>query len=359
MKGYVNQMKKFSFKRKVQEPAVKTPTLDSFPDFTKKEIFTQGELINNLLARYIKAGKINFDYLKIKADKIKRIYIVGSGIDYSCAIFAAYNFEVLLDVISTPVSNGEFLCSNPILDKNTLIILLGEDERIVKKLTDTGARFVKIVDYSDDKSAITLNYKTLGSFQSAAYSMKLTVLSLLALYFGEKNQIITSLYVKIATQMISGLEQKIKHILAYEFIINEICDNMDFDNILFTGTNVDYAISIYAARILSCIANKEIAAVPMCELNPYQRNCKSVCAFASNIDFYNLFDINLNYQLKIISNSVNTTDDNTIFYDESIPLLNPILSAVVIQMISYRKLKNHPLQEQPAEYSENQKEPQF
>lgn len=339
-------MKKFSFKRKVQEPVIQQPTLDSFPDFTKKEIFTQGELINDLTSRYIKADKINFDYLKIKSDKIKRIYVVGSGIDYSCAVFAAYNFEVLLDVISSPVSNGEFLCSNPILDKNTLIILLGEDERIVKKLTDTGARLVKIVDYSDDKSTITLNYKTLGSFQTAAYTMKLTALSLLSLYLGEKNQIITSLYVKIATQMISGLEQKIKHVLAYEFIINEICDNMDFDNMLLTGTNVDYAISIYAARILSCITNKEITAVPMCELNSYQRGFKSICAFASNIDFYNLLDINLDYQLKIISNSVNTADDNTIFYDESIPLLNPILSAVVIQLIAYRKLKNPPLKEE-------------
>lgn len=325
---------------------MEAPTLDNFPDFTKKEIFTQGELINELLARYIKAGKINFDYLKIKADKIKRIYIVGSGIDYSCAVFAAYNFEVLLDVISAPVSNGEFLCSNPILDKNTLIILLGEDERIVKKLNDTGARFVKIADYSDDKSTITLNYKTLGSFQSAAYTMKLTVLSLLALYLGEKNQIITPLYVKIATQMIGGLEQKVKHILAYEFIINEICDNMDFDNMILTGINVDYAISIYAARILSCIANKEISAAPIWELNPYQRSFKSVCAFASNIDFYNLLDIHLNYQLKIISNSVNTADENTVFYDESIPLLNPILSAVVIQMIAYRKLKNPPVEEE-------------
>lgn len=335
-------MKKFSFKKKVQEQVIIPPTLDSFPDFTKKEIFTQGELISEVLERYIKAGKINFDYLKIKVDKIKRIYIVGSGVDYSCAVFAAYNFEVLLDVISSPVASGEFLCSNPILDKNTLVILIGEDERIAKKLADTGTRLIKIVDYSDDKSAISLNYKTLGSFQSAAYTMKLTALSLLALYLGEKAQIITSLYVKIATQMFSTLGQKIKYILSKEFIINEICDTLDFDNMLFTGMNVDYAVSIYAARTLSCITNKEITAAPLCELNPYQRSFKAVCAFASNTDFYNLLYNNLNYQLKIISSSVNASDDNAVFYDESIPLLNPILSAVVIQLLAYKKLKCNP-----------------
>lgn len=332
-------MKKFSLRKKIQEPVAEPPTLDSFPDFTKKEIFTQGELISSLLKRYIKAGRINFDYLKIKADKIKRIYIIGSGVDYSCAVFGAYNFEVLVDVISVPVSNGEFLCSNPILDKNTLIIMIGEDGRIIKKLADTNVRLIKIVDYSDEKTAVSLNYKTLGYFQSSSYTMKLTALSLLALYFGEKCQIITPLYVKIATQMISGLEQKIKHILAQEFIINEICKSLDFDNMLFTGTNIDYAVSIYASRILSCITNTEIVSSPLCELNAYQRNFKSIAAIASNLDFYNLLDNNLNYQLKIVSSSVKAIDDKTVFYDESIPLLNPILSAVIIQMIAYRKLK--------------------
>lgn len=332
-------MKKFLFKRKAEEPVITPPSLDSFPDFTKKEIFTQGELINQLLDRYIRADKINFDYLKIKADKIRRIYVVGSGIDYSCAVFGAYNFEVLLDVISVPVSNSEFLCSNPILDKNTLIILIGEDENIEKRISPSGARLIKIVDYSDDKLTVTLNYKTLGSFQSAGYTLKLTALSLMALYLGEKKQVITALYVKIATQMIGELEHKIKHILSREFIINEISDSLDFDNLILTGTNIDFAISLYGARVLSCTLNKDITAVPLGEISAYQRNCKSVLALASNLDFYNLLDSKLNYQLKIISSSVDVIDDKTILYDESIPLLNPILSAVAIQIIAYRKLR--------------------
>ena len=99
-------MKKFLAKKKKESAVTIPPSLDSFPDFTKKEIFTQGQLIDDLLDRYIKADKISFDYLKVKIDKIKRIYIIGAGTDYSCAVFGSYNFEVLLDIISVPLALG-------------------------------------------------------------------------------------------------------------------------------------------------------------------------------------------------------------------------------------------------------------
>lgn len=328
-------MRNNPFKRKKEEPIIKPPTLDSFPDFTKKEIFTQGELINEFLNRYIKADKINFDYLKIKIDKIKRIYVVGSGVNYSCAVFGAYNFEVLLDIISVAVSTGEFAHSNPILDKGTLIIMVDDDIRIEKRAEESGAKLIKIVDFSNDKSAITLNYKTLGMFQSAGYTLRLTALSLLALYFGEKNQVITTLYVKIATEMLCALSDKIKHILSQEFILNELCGLIDFNSLILTGTNVDYASALYAGRILSDTLKMDIPAVPLNELSPFQKNSRSLFAFASNIDFYNLLDNSLDYSLKIVPSGVKEIDNKTVVYDEAIPFLNPILSAVAVQLINY------------------------
>lgn len=327
-------MRKFLSRKKYEPTFAPSPSLDSFPDFTKKEIFTQGQLIDELLNRYIKADKINFDFLKIKIDKIKRIYIVGEGTDYSCAVFGAYNFEVLLDIISVSLSVGEFIYSNPILDKNTLVVLIGENSIAEQRVTGSGARLVRIMDFSDNKKDVVLGYKTLGSFPTAAYSLKLTALCLLALYFGEKNQVITSLYVKIATYTLRGLKDKIKSILSKEFIINELAHSLDGDRLVFTGTNVDYALSVYAGELLS---NKSCAAlsVPLGQLNQNHRDHFSLIALASNIDFYNLLDSNTQFGLKIVSSGVNVTDDKILFYEETIPLLNPILSGVVIQLIAY------------------------
>lgn len=330
-------MRKFLLKKKCESPTISPPSLDSFPDFTKKEIFTQGQLIDALLDRYIKADKINFDFLKIKIEKVKRIYIVGEGTDYSCAVFGAYNFEVLLDIIAVPISMGEFVYSNPILDKNTLVILIGANSSAERRVTGSGARLVRIMDFSDNKNDIVLNYKTLGKFHAASYSLKLTALCLLALYFGEKNQVVTSLYVKIATQMLRGLRDKIKGILSQEFIIKEIAHSLADDRIVFAGTNVDYAVSLYAAELLSddkCVA----LAVPLGQLTQNHREHFSMIALASNIDFYNLIDSNAEFRLKIVSSSIDVMDDNILFYDETIPLLNPILSSVVIQLIAYGRV---------------------
>lgn len=329
-------MKKLLAKKKKESEMVSPPSLDSFPDFTKKEIFTQGQLIDDLLGRYIQADKINFDFLKVKIDKIKRIYIVGAGTDYSCAVFGAYNFEVLLDIIAVPIALGEFVYSNPILDKNTLVVLIGESISVQKRIEGSGARLIRITDFSASKSDIVLNYKTLGRIPTASYSLKLTALAMLALYFGEKNQVITPLYVKIATQMLRGLKNKIKGILSQEYIINEIAGTLDSDRLLFTGTNVDYAVAVYAGELLQsgkCISSS----IPLSQLNSEYRDNFSIIALASNIDFYNLIDSADDFRLKIVSSGVSALDENTLTYDESIPLLNPILSSVAVQMIAYVK----------------------
>ncbi|MDE5974769.1 MAG: SIS domain-containing protein [Eubacterium sp.] len=329
-------MKKLLAKKKKEPAVILPPSLDSFPDFTKKEIFTQGQLIDDLLGRYIKADKINFDFLKVKIDKIKRIYIIGGGTDYSCAVFGAYNFEVLLDIISVPLALGEFMYSNPILDKNTLVVLIGESSSIQRRIEGSGARLIRIMDFSDSKSDIVLNYKTLGRIPTASYSLKLTALAMLALYFGEKNQVITSLYVKIATQMLRGLKNKIKAILSREYIVNEIAGELDSDKLLFTGTNVDYAVAIYAGELLQS-AECFSSSISLGQLNSKYRDNFSIIALASNIDFYNLISNIDDFKLKIVSSSVDAADDKMLSYDESIPLLNPILSGVIIQMIAYTK----------------------
>lgn len=332
-------MKKIFHIKKAESPVAPAPKLESFPDFTKKEIFTQGALIEQMLGKYITADKICLDFLKIKTDKIKRVYLVGSGTDYSCALCGAYNFEVLLDVVSVAVPTGEFLCSNPILDKNTLVVLLGDNGDALERARNSGAKTVQIVDFSREKEVITVDYKTLGRFPTAEYSLKLTALVLLALYLGEKKKVVTSLYIKIATQMILDLKNKIKAVLEQEYIINEIAQNLDLSSMVITGTNVDYAVALYGSRIFSDGMEMEIPAVSFGELTPYQKQSKSLLALASNVDFYDIFNTCTACQLKIAPDAVRKIDEKTFIYEETIPLLNPILNAVVLQMIMYQK--NH------------------
>ncbi|MGN1202655.1 MAG: hypothetical protein ACI4RF_05115, partial [Eubacterium sp.] len=164
-------------------------------------------------------------------------------------------------------------------------------------------------------------------------------LVLLALYLGEKKKVVTSLYIKIATQMLLDLKNKIKAVLEQEYIINETAKNLDLSNMLITGTNVDYAVAIYGSGIFSDGMEMEIPAASFSQLTPYQKQSRSLLALASNVDFYDIFDNSFSYQLKIAPDAVRKIDEKTFIYEETIPLLNPILNAVVLQMIVYQK--NH------------------
>ena len=328
-------------KRKKTEPikAVE-PSLDSFPNFTKKEIFTQADLIYDLVDRLVKNDKISLDYLKIKADRIKRIYIIGAGIDYPAAIIGAYNFEALVDVISIGMPMGEFLSSNPIIDKSTLVVMLGENEMAEKRVVDCQGILVKIVDFGDEKNTISLNHKTMGEFYTAGFSLRLIALFLLALYLGEKNKVITELYVKIAVTLMRGLKKNISGVLSKEFVINEIANALDFEHLSLVGTNVDYGVALYASYIFGAVSDKPVTAYYLSQLPKQSQKNNSLIALASCAELYDLIDTDLACALKIVTNTIDDNSKNIFAFDESIPLLNPILCAVALQLIAYSKYMN-------------------
>ncbi|MDE6155185.1 MAG: SIS domain-containing protein, partial [Eubacterium sp.] len=259
---------KFFIKRKkTAKPIAPANEKGSFPNYMRKEIFTQPQLIDGLLERYIRADKIDFDFLKIKIDKIKRIYIVGSSEDYGCVLAGAYNFEVLVDIPAIPVLMSEFIYSNPILDKSTLVIVIGNKTNehcnaVINRANTGGARIIAVFDFDTENGyAISLDFNEKGAVSTAGYSLKYITISLLALYFGEKNQVVTELYIKIATKMLRSLGDKIKYVLESEYLIKHILQKTDENRLLLTGTNVDFASAIYGAHLLSFAYSKDIYAI--------------------------------------------------------------------------------------------------
>lgn len=325
------------FKHRSEEIIIEPPSLGSYPNFTRKEIFTQGEVIKGIVNTYVKGDKILLDYLKLKADKIKRVYLVGSGIGYSVALFGAYNFEVLLDVTSVAELASEFLYSNPILDKSTLVVLIGEDLKIQRRLEQTPAKCVRILEGGDRKLDISLNYTELGELPTISYTSALIGVSLLSLYLGEKAQVIDKACVHTVLDSLKVLDEKIKSVTDKEYLISQISKHLSYDDMLLVGTNVDLSVAIYGSKILSQAKGVYIDYSSLDEAVEYPQNT-SIVALASSIDFYSLLDNDLNYQLKITSSGVKVIDEKTIFYNESLPIFNPILSAILLQIIAYKTM---------------------
>ena len=346
-----SKAKVFIKKKKHLKPVMPTADKGSFPDFMRKEIFIQPELIEDLSKRYINAGRINFDYLKIKIDKIKRIYIVGSGADYGCVLAGAYNFEVLADIPSCAALISEFNFSNPILDKNTLVIIVSSSKdneqcrETLKRAGESGARVIGIFNFEPESSmAVNLNFIEKGAVSTAGYTLRYTALSLLALYFGEKNQVVTELYVNIAAKMLEALPDKIKYVLESEYLIRHMAEKLDADHLLLVGTNVDFAAAIYSSYLLSFACNRDIHALPVSELSFSKANRENIIGFASNRNFYDILIETVNACIKIVPKNIDASDERTMDYDDTIPLFNPILSSVTAQLMAYNIAKKNDIE---------------
>ncbi len=331
------------FIKKKKKPVHALPSADkgSFPDFMRKEIFTQPELVRRFLEKYIVAEKIDFDFLKIKIEKIKRVYITGNSTDYGCVLAGAYNFEVLVDIPCIPILLSEFNFSNPVLDKNTLVLIVGSGNNdqcrlALKRIKENSAKAIGIFNFMPENSpAVSLGIDENAKISTAGYTLRFIALSMLALYFGEKNQIITELYVKIATKMLESLSEKIKHILEQEYIIRQTAEKISSENLTLAGANVDFATAVYGAYALSFAFNKDISAVPIGEISFIKGGKNNIIGFASNENFYNILVKSVEKCIKIIPQNINDEDITAITYDDTIPLFNPVLSAVVVQLTAY------------------------
>lgn len=338
----IQRKKRFFIKKEKEvKPVAPTNEKGSFPNYMRKEIFTQPQLIEGLLKKYVRADKIAFDFLKIKIEKTKRIYIVASSGDYGCALAGAYNFEVLIDIPAIPVLMSEFIYSNPILDKSTLVIVVGSkaDEQcscVIDRANNSGAKLIAVFDFDNHNGyTISLDFNEKGAVSTAGYCLKYIALSLLALYFGEKNQVVTELYIKIATKMLWSLGDKIKYVLESEYLIKHMAQKINTERLLLTGTNVDFASAIYGAYLLSFAYNKDIYAVPTSELKNLKRKSGSMIGYASNESFYDILEKSTNDCMRIIPKNIKTNAVDFIDYDDTIPLLNPVLGAVVTQLMAY------------------------
>lgn len=337
----------FIKKKKALIPVAPANEKGNFPDYMRKEIFSQPQLINRFLEKCVHANKIDFDYLKIKIDKIKRIYIVGTGADYGCVLAGAYNFEVLVDIPAIPILMCEFIFSNPILDKSTLVIVIGNGDNeqvhaVINRVNSSGARLIAVFDFDTQNSfTVSLDFYEKGAASTAGYTLRYIALALLALYFGEKNQVVTELYIKIATKMLWSLGDKVRSVLESEYMIKHTLQKIDGNELVFTGTNVDFASAIYGAYLLSFAYDRDIRTVPVGELGNVIRSRGSIIAFASNENFYDMLVKTVDDCFKIIPENINSSAVNTINYDDTIPLLNPVLATIVIQLMAYNIAKEN------------------
>jgi len=169
-----------------------------FRHFMLKEIFEQESTVKNILKTRIKKSKIAFEELKINEKllkKIKSISIVACGTAYHASLTGKYALEKLAKLPVWVDTSSEFRYRNPLVGKNTLVILVsqsGETADTLAALREakaSGARTLAVCNVlgssiarESDGVIYTHAGPEIAVASTKAYTAQLAVLYLLAIH---------------------------------------------------------------------------------------------------------------------------------------------------------------------------------
>ena len=237
---------------------VESAQKNNYEHFMMKEIMEQPEVLKATISPRIKDFDIKLDdieFTKEYIENINKISIVACGSAYHVGCVAKYFME---DILRKPVDidvASEFRYRNPIVGKNTLVIVISQSGETADSLAALreaklrGARVLSIVNVvgssianESDDVIYTWAGPEIAVATTKAYSTQLSILYLLALYMGKKLDKISSEIYKESIENINRLPSLIEEVLKSENKIKEIAEKYcNKEKIFFIGRGFDYA----------------------------------------------------------------------------------------------------------------------
>lgn len=196
--------------------------------FMLKEIFEQGNILDNILKERCKKSKIFFEELKISEaefKKFKRIAIVACGTAYHAGLTGKYMLEEYAKIPCWVDVSSEFRYRDPLVDSQTLMIVIsqsGETADTLAALREAkrhGAKVLAICNVlgssiarESDGVIYTHAGPEIAVASTKAYTAQLAIFYLLTLYLAKLR--------KTAAQ--SGLEELLKELKRVPSLIEEL-----------------------------------------------------------------------------------------------------------------------------------------
>lgn len=232
-----------------------------YEHFMLKEIYEQPKAVLDTLNPRIKDGKIEIEELGMTDDeirKIKKIYIVACGSAYHTGVSAKYVFEGLARIPVEVDLASEFRYRNPILDDETLLIVVSQSGETADSLAalreakDRGVRtlgIVNVVGSSIAREADNVMYTWAGPeiavATTKAYSTQLIAEYLLAIKFAQVRGTVSQEEVDEMIVELKKLPQQIELLLDHKEKLQRFANRyVAAKDVFFIGRGIDYAISL-------------------------------------------------------------------------------------------------------------------
>lgn len=267
---YNNKCKQISKTYDVLNSKYTNSNKDIYSSFMEKEINEIPKVLNNIVNEYIEYNY--FKNIKYNIFDAKRIVIIGCGTAYHSGLIGATYLEKSLNIPVEVKLASEFLCSNPIINKDTAYIFVSQSG----ETADTLSALNLVKDKCLTTIAITnVVYSTLAKNVDAilpvfagpeiavastkAYNAQLLIFYILGIYL-QKNNLPRNILNKLKT-IVKKID--IKNMYYYNKLKNII---PTFDSIFILGKHTDYYTAMEASLKLREITYHNISALPSGEL---------------------------------------------------------------------------------------------
>ena len=334
-----------------------------------KEIYEQPSAFAKTISPRIRDGKVVLDDVALDAAYLKnlsRIYVVACGSAYYVGCLGKYILEKLCRVPVEPMLASEFRYCDPLCDENTLVLIIsqsGETADTLAALREAkrrGARtlaIVNVVGSSISKEADDVIYTWAGPeiavATTKAYSTQLALVYLLGLYIAEQLGTISPAEYDSFLAGVEALPEQIQAVLTEETVeqIRGLAKRFhQVEDVYFIGRHVDNATCLEGSLKLKEIAyiHSEAYAAGELKHGPISliENGTLVVAVATNAHLFDKTMSNvketkargadvLAITTEAFAGKIGQTADQWILVPKTLPLLQPSLSVIPLQLLAY------------------------
>ena len=233
-----------------------------FEHFMIKEIHEQPKVIKDTMTSRIMLEKpVTLDDITITKEQIEnidKIYIVACGTAYHAGVVGKYAIEKLARIPVEVDIASEFRYRNPIINERTLMIVVsqsGETADTLAALREAkaqGARVIavtNVVGSSVSREADDILYTWAGPeiavASTKAYVTQLIAMYIIALFFAENKNSISSEEIEAIKAEMLELPEKAEEVLKHKEVLQKFASKAYMHkDMFFLGRGLDYAVAM-------------------------------------------------------------------------------------------------------------------
>ena len=268
---YDFDLNKLTKKSESVELAADSADKGKFEDYMLKEIFEQPKAIRETIGTSLNGESITFDGLNLDKDflsTINQIYIIACGTAMHAGLAVKANFEHFLNIPVCVDVASEFRYRNPLINEKTLCIYISQSGetadtiaalKLAKSKNAKTIAVTNVIESSITREADYFVYTHAGPeiavASTKAYTSQVVLLNIMALYFAEILESISSEKIKELKNELLSLPEKAEKVLKSSKDLQEFAQKIYKEkDVFFIGRGIDYPVSMEASLKLKEIS---------------------------------------------------------------------------------------------------------